>query len=253
MNRKILKTVSTIEELNIEELKEINVGVEIQDFTEPNLSIAEKRNIVNLYKKEFKDFNNIKALHGPFLDLKPASPDKEIRNVSYKRYLDTIKIAIELDMDYIIFHSQINPYLNEPGIRELNNKQHKEVLIRLLDECSDYKGIILIENIFEEDPIMLKELIEEIDLPNIKINLDIGHANIGKVDLEEWIIELKDYISYMHIHSNDGLYDTHSSPSKEEINKLYYLLDKYNINPVLSLEYKIGNLAEEIKKYRGEN
>lgn len=253
VNRKILKTVSTMDDLNIKELNQSNAGVEIQDFTESNLSMDEKRKIINFYKKELKGFNNIKALHGPFLDLKPASPDKEIRDISYKRYLDTIKIAAELDMDYVIFHSQINPYLNEPRLKDLNNRQHKAALVRLLDEVLGYKGIILIENIFEEEPTMLKELIETINLPNIKINLDIGHAKLGRVNLEEWIRELKDYIVYMHIHSNNGLYDMHSIPGKEEINELYNLLDKYNINPILSLEYKIENLKKEIKKYRSED
>lgn len=250
MNRKIIKTVSTMDDLNIRQLKNINVGLEIQDFTEPNLSKDKKRKIISLYKEKLKGFNNIKALHGPFLDLKPASPDKEIRNISYNKYLDTIKIAAVLEMDYIIFHSQINPYLNNPNLKDLNNRQHKEAWIKLLEEVQDYKGIILLENIFEEEPSMLKELIQTINLPNIKINLDIGHAKLGRVSLEEWISELKDYIAYMHIHSNNGSYDTHSTPNEEEINELYNLLDKYNINPVLSLEYKIENLEKEIKKYR---
>lgn len=250
MNRKILKTVSFMDNLNIKELKSVNVGVEIQDFTESNFTRGEKIEVIEFYKKEFKDFNGIKSFHGPFLDLKPASPDKEIRDISYNKYLDNIKVAKELDMDYIIFHSQINPYLKEPNLRKLNNKQHKEAWIKLLEGEPDYKGTILIENIFEEDPIMLKELIETIDLPNIKINLDIGHALLGKVSLEEWISELKDYIVYMHIHSNNGLYDIHSTPSKEEIDELYILLDKYSINPVLSLEYNIENLKEEMQKYR---
>ena len=32
------------------------------------------------YKKAFQDFNGIKALHGPFLDLKPSSPDRLIQS-----------------------------------------------------------------------------------------------------------------------------------------------------------------------------
>ncbi len=250
VKRKILKTVVTMDDLNVEELKTMDIGVEIQDFTESNLSIDKKTEIVNFYKKEFKELDCIKALHGPFLDLKPASPDKDIRSLSYRKYLDTIKIARQLDMDYIIFHSQINPYLKDPMIKDLNNRQHRDAWIKLLKEASDCKATILIENIFEEEPAMLKELIETINLPNIKINLDIGHAKLGKASLEEWIRELKEYIAYMHIHSNDGLYDIHIGPSQEEIDRLYDLLDKYNINPILSLEYKIGNLKEEIEKYR---
>lgn len=249
MNRRILKTISMIEDLNIEEFKSLNIGVEIQDFTEPNLSRDEISRIISGYKSKFKNFTNIKAMHGPFLDLKPSSPDKLIRNVSFNRYLDTIKIAQQLDIDYIIFHSQINPYLNHPSQRKLNNIQSKEFWEDILSKTIDYRGIILLENIFEETPNMLKELIETINLPNVKINLDIGHAKLGKVNLEEWIKELKDSIEYIHVHSNDGLYDNHQSLSRDEIGNLYSLLDKYNINPILSLEYKVSNLVHEIERY----
>ena len=249
MNRRILKTISIIEHLDIEKFKELNIGVELQDFTEPNLSQEEIGEIITGYKDKFKDFNNIKSIHGPFLDLKPASPDKLIREISLNRYIDTIKIGKELNVDYIIFHSQINPDLNHPYQEELMNAQAKDSWEYILNEVSDYKGMIVLENIFEKDPKMLKKLIDTINLPNIKINLDIGHAKLGRVSLEEWIKELKDYIHYIHFHSNDGLYDSHEVPTKDEIYDLYNLLDKYNINPILSLEYPVNDLSKEIKRY----
>lgn len=246
--RKLLKTVNTFEDFHTDIYEKLSIGVEVQDFTEPNLIKEEKDIIINSYKDLFKNFTGIKSLHGPFLDLKPASPDLLIREVSYKRYLEILNIAAELDMDYIVFHSQINPQLNEPFIINLNNMQNKEFWEKILKETK-YNGIILIENIFEESPYMLKEYIETMNLPNMKINLDIGHAKLGKSDLEEWLKELKDYIVYMHIHSNNGLYDQHKSPSKDEIENLYKLLAKYQINPILSLEYKTNNLEMEIKRY----
>ena len=246
--KKLVECVNYIERLNIEEIRKLNIGIEIQDFTEPNLSDIEIRRIVEAYKKAFENFTGIRALHGPFLDLKPASPDLSIREVSYKKYLNTINIAEELDMDYIIFHSQINPYLNEPSLRQLNNLQNKEFWDKILSQTS-YKGIILIENIFEETPKTLKEYIKAINRENVRINLDIGHAKLGGVKLEEWIFELKDYIAYMHIHSNDGVYDNHQSPSKVEVDKLYNLLEKHKLNPVLSLEYNKENLTKEIRRY----
>ncbi len=247
--RKILKTVSTIDDFDLDLFNKINIGLEIQDFTEPNLNIKEKDKLIRNYKKIFKDFNGIKSLHGPFLDLKPASPDLAIRDVSFAKYLNTLDISHKLGMDYVIFHSQINPYLNEGFIKELNNRQNKEFWNKILKK-SKYRGIILIENIFEESPEILKEYIETIDRENIKINLDIGHAKLGKASLEEWIRELKDHIAYMHIHSNDGLYDRHMSPKDDEIQDLYLLLEKYKINPVIALEYKALDLKEEISRYR---
>lgn len=241
MKRRILKCISTIEEY-----VDINMELEIQDFTEPNITEEEIKNTVFKYKDFQKKFKNIKSMHGPFLDLKPSSPDLEIRKVSYNRYLRALNIAKELELDYIIFHSQINPYLNEPFLKELNNKQNKEFWDSIIKQA-EYKGTILIENIFEETPLMLKELIETINLPNIRVNLDVGHANLGKATLEQWISGLKDYIDYIHLHSNNGIYDQHKSPTKNGIKNLIGLLDKYNINPVISLEYKSENLERDIK------
>lgn len=246
--RQIVKCIKQIGELDVDLFNRLNIGVEIQDFTEPNLSIEEKRLIIDKYKNKFRDFKGIKAMHGPFLDLKPSSPDLMIRQVSYKRYLDTIHVASELDMDYLVFHSQINPHLNEPFISNLNNIQAKEFWDRILEE-TDFKGTIVIENIFEESPKMLKDYIDVVDFPNIRINLDIGHAKVGKTSLEDWIVSLRDHIAYMHIHSNDGIHDQHRELEHEEIMHLFGLLDKYKINPILSLEYKIDDMEKEINKY----
>ncbi len=247
--RKIVKAIATVEEFNANLFNKLNIGVEIQDFTEPNLSFKEKNELIRLYKDLFQGFKAIKALHGPFLDLKPASPDLDIRKISHKKYLETLDIAHDLNIKYIIFHSQINPYLKEEFIRDLNNNQSKEFWHKILKE-TEYKNKILIENVFEEEPHMLKRHIEAIDRENIKVNLDLGHAKLSHASLEEWIRELKDHIEYIHVHSNNAIYDQHKSMTKEEVLNLYNLLEKYNINPVLSLEYKVEDLEKEIYKYR---
>lgn len=246
MKRLILKCISTIEEFNLEEYIDLNIGVEIQDFTEPNLTDNEIKDLVATYRELLRDLPNIKSLHGPFLDLKPSSPDENIRRVSYDKYLRTIKIANELNMDYVIFHSQINPYLSEPFISSLNNSQSKDFWKMITDEMKSFKGIILIENIFEESPKMLKDYMDTLNIENIKVNLDIGHARLGKSSLEEWISELKEYIAYIHLHWNDGKYDQHIEPKNQDIDYIKSLLIKYNINPVISLEYKVSDLKSTV-------
>lgn len=250
MERNILKCVESIDDFSIDEFNKLNIGVEIQDFTEPNLTNEQINEVVNRYKKMFKDFKHAKALHGPFLDLKPSSPDLDIRRVSFNKYLRTMKIAIELDVDYVIFHSKIIPWLNEPSIVKLNYLQTREFWESLLMEVDDFKGNIVLENVFEKTPEMLKELISVIDIPKIKVNLDIGHARLGTASLEKWIKELKDYLVYIHLHSNDGLYDLHSEPSEFQINAINSLLNKYNLNPVISLEYKSNNIEKHINTIR---
>lgn len=250
MDRKILKCIRTIDEFSLEEYERLDIGVEIQDFTEPNLTDTDIMELVQRYKKLFSHFKGIKSLHGPFLDLKPASPDPDIRRVSYKKYLRTLKAAKELEMDYIIFHSQINPYLNDPYLMELNNIQTREFWHKVLEEINDFRGTILIENIFEPIPDFLKERVEKIAIPNIKIILDVGHARLGSVSLEQWVREMKDHLVYVHLHSNDGKHDQHRIPSELELLALKSLFSKYDINPVISLEYKSDNPSREIEILR---
>ncbi|TJX13518.1 sugar phosphate isomerase/epimerase [Tissierella creatinini] len=250
MDRKILKCINTIDEFDIEELDRLQVGIEIQDFTEPNLTDEEVKHLTIRYNKLFSQFNGVKSLHGPFLDLKPASPDLEIRRVSYNKYLRTLKVATQLDMDYVIFHSQINPYLNDPYLIKLNNIQTRDFFHEILDELKDFKGTILIENIFEPTPDLIKERIDMINIPNIKNILDIGHAKLGSVSLEKWVKELKNHLVYVHLHSNNGVHDLHQVPSEIEILALKDLFRKYDLNPVVSLEYKSNDPNREIEILR---
>lgn len=249
INLKIVKCVSNIEEFSPMEFQNLNIGVEIQDFVKPNISDDEIKHLVIEYKKLLLDFPYTKSLHGPFLDLKPVSPDKDIRRVSYEKYFKTLKIATELDMDYVIFHSQINPWLKEPNIRFLNNKGNRDFWHSILKEIKEFKGQILLENIFEDNPLILKELIETIDLPNISICLDIGHAKLQTNEpLEKWVKELSEYIDYIHLHWNEGLYDEHNIPEDEDIKYIRELLLKYNLNPIVALEYRVNDLKREIQR-----
>lgn len=249
MYKIIVKAISTWRELDVELFNDLDIGVEIQDFVEPNLNKEELGGIIKYYNEKLGQVRGLKTMHGPFLDLKPSSPDMMIREVSRMKYRATLQIASILKIDHIIFHSQINPYLNQPYLRKLNNSQAKEFWDGLLEDVNEYKGTILIENIFEETPEMLYELITHLNHERIKINLDIGHANLGKVGLEEWIRILRDYIHYIHIHSNNGEYDEHKPPNENQLNELKELLEKYHINPILSLEYKTDDLKNCIKKY----
>lgn len=252
MDNYIVNCISSWTDFNKKKYIQLGIGLEIQDFIHPDLLDEGWENRVSEYKNMLKGYPNILSLHGPFLDLKPVSPDKKIREMSYDRYLLTLNIGKRLDVDYIIFHSQINPWIKEPKIKELTNNSYKKFWNQILEEIVDYKGKILIENIFEDDPILIKDLIDTIDLPNVKVCLDIGHAILGnkgsKNGLEKWIKVLKERIEYIHLHWNNGIYDEHNRPSKENIVFLKKLLEEHNLEPVIALEYDICDLDEEIKR-----
>lgn len=248
--KKLIKRVRTIDEFDVELFNKLGIGVEIQDFTEPNFTGQEIKEIVDGYKEKFKGFSNLKSLHGPFLDLKPASPDLEIRRASIEKYDRTMEIAKVLDLDYVIFHSQVNPQLNDSIIIEYNTRENKKFFSDFMKRHKDFKGRILIENIFEENPRDFLHFFQGIEVENMGIILDIGHSNLTNYSLDEWIETLTTKIEYMHIHQNDGKTDQHQAISKENVGILYRILDRQAISPVLALEYNTNDLELEINKFR---
>ncbi|SHH84762.1 sugar phosphate isomerase/epimerase family protein [Sporanaerobacter acetigenes] len=240
MKNKILKCISTIDYFDKDFYNAIDIGVEIQDFTEPSLLDSGWKETVEKYKESLQDFSNTLSIHGPFLDLKPISPDRTIKEASINRYITTLNIGEKLNADYIVFHSQINPWINDPILKSLNNNLNRKFWVEILEKVEDFKGTILIENVFEDDPVLLKELIDTIDLPNIKVCLDIGHAKL-RDDIEYWINVLKENIEYIHLHWNRGVYDEHLKPSCANFLYVKELLKKYEISPYIALEYDLCN------------
>ena len=249
MKRNILKCISTIEKLDVDLFNDAGCGVEIQDFVEPNLTKEEREHLVVSYQEKLKDLKGLKAIHGPFLDLKPSSPDPDIRRVSQLKYMETLQAAHRLDVDFVVFHSQLNPYLNQPALRDLNNRQAAEFWQWIMGN-SPYRGKIVIENVFEESPFMIRELLDQIAHDRIMVNLDIGHINLGVSDMVRWIEILDQDIAYVHIHGNNGFHDQHRPPEDSVIRRLLEALASRDINPSFALEYDLDSLKEEVGRYR---
>ena len=69
---------------------------------------------------------------------------------------------------------------------------------------------IVIENVMEDEPDMLADLIRELHHPQIKACLDIGHAACASdVPLQKWIDTLAPCLGHFHIHENHGHRDEH--------------------------------------------
>ena len=69
---------------------------------------------------------------------------------------------------------------------------------------------IVLENVLEEEPGMLLDIVKGVDDPRLRLCLDIGHVNAySQVPLMQWLESWKDYLSHFHIHNNDGSWDTH--------------------------------------------
>ena len=100
----------------------------------------------------------------------------------------------------------------------------------MADKPADFN--ICIENVLEDEPFMLADMMSRIKDSRIGICLDTGHANAmtsAGVSIDDWVRVLSPYIRHFHLHNNDGYSDSHSSFDEGTID-MKHLLDTIEKN-----------------------
>lgn len=193
-------------------LGKYNTNIEIVNFSSARILDRQQ-----YYLKEFKSdmegylHNRHISLHGPFVDMSPGSPDRLIRGATLERFNQCYAIAKELKAKQMIFHSGFIPKVSYgPEWLEASIIFWKDFL-KDKDEAIN----IHVENVFDDDSLLLKELLKEINNPIFSLCLDIGHANTcSKKPVRQWIQDFGSSIGYVHLHNNFGEGDTHNEIEK---------------------------------------
>jgi len=155
-------------------------------------------------------YNPKMTLHGPVFSFDPASKDKVIAELSYKRVMTTFEIAELVKPEVIVFHSSyidiVNRYEKKRFIDD-TVKFWKKALMQLPGDNTR----VALENIFESDPEMLVEIINEIDSDHFGHCFDIGHFSMFQKNYkaDKWLKQFGNKLTHIHIHDNFGEEDLH--------------------------------------------
>ena len=214
--------VATFSKDAISVAKDFGFGLEINDLCiSSNLNPENrdavidriKREISSVYGEEWFDEDMDKRrkviFHGPFTELSPASIDERAILLMEERYNEALRIADEFGVKDIVLH---DGYLPPIYHKSWHLKKSLEFWNRFLETVDD-KYIFYIENVFDDEPYMLTEIIDSVGRDNFKICLDVGHANCMTKDVpvEEWVSLMGERIGHLHLHNNDGSADQHNS------------------------------------------
>lgn len=145
------------------------------------------------------------TLHGPFLDLNPASYDSLVMDAAWQRFSQAYEAAAALSAKKIIFHTCRIPLIcYVEGWAE----HMADFWNAFLEKHGDIP--IAIENVFDEAPEPIADFASRIAAENFSLCLDVGHANcFSKVSLSHWIDTLAPWITHLHLHDNLGNCDSH--------------------------------------------
>ena len=156
-----LYVIPQIKELNkwIELSSKYDLGFEYNDFFNPSILDNEEdlKERIEVYKQLNR---NGDTLHGVFFDINFASNDKKIKEISISRAISSLKIAEELNCKGVVFHTNYQTWIKDEKYRNTWLKDTVKVYKELLNKFPNID--IYVENMFDEDPKLLSELVKEL-------------------------------------------------------------------------------------------
>ena len=176
------------------------------------------------------------TFHAPFNELCPAAIDPLVKEIAYKRYYQAFDLAKQYNIKKIIIHSGYVPlvYYKSYFIEE-SVKFYKNLLKNIDDDM-----IICLENVMEDEPNMLLDIVKQVNDKRFGLCIDIGHLNCQSngYKLSDWLNISKDYIYHYHIHNNDGYKDTHNSLDNGTVDfiEFFKLADTLTKNATCTIE-----------------
>ena len=149
------------------------------------------------------------TLHAPWISADPVLFDAAIRK-HWGNIIDrVIPITSHLQPRIIVCHPIFDKYRTKKGHSKWidENLRFFDYILRHTESLNNKIGI---ENIYDERPDSILELMERIGSERVAFCFDTGHFNkFSKVSLAKWFKVLGDRLCEIHVHDNFGKHDEH--------------------------------------------
>lgn len=178
------------------------------------------------------------TIHAPFFDLNPGALDPLIRQVTYQRFNQTLAVARHLKAHLMVIHPGFDKW-RYPNLDQTWLSLAKTFLPPLLEQAAACGCRLAIENIYEEAPDTLVQLVDGIDSEWFGHCFDAGHWHLfGKRPMAEWLEALRPRLLHLHLHDNHGRADEHLPVGEGTIDFAPLILHLKNMQsrPSMTLE-----------------
>ena len=193
------------------------------------------------------------ALHAPFLDLSPASPDPQVRQITLLRHQQALRLAERLGAVVCVVHPGYDRWRFAPG-GSLWHERSCDFWQPLAQQAENCGCRLALENIFETEPHALAALIHAMDSPAFGHCFDMGHFHLfAQVPLASWFASLGPAMIHLHLHDNHGQDDEHLPLGEGTIDvpAVFHHVKQRTSRPTLTLEHHSAErLLRGLKQFR---
>ncbi len=181
---------------NAEEVaKKYGFGLELNDLCISENLEPEKRDwVIKRMEGELERAGSNcrrNIMHGPFTELTPSAIDKRAIELMRERYLASLEICAHMGIKDLVLHDGYIPLIYHKSWHLKRSVSFwKDFAREVLFDRDAFDGIrIYIENVFDDEPDLLTDIVHEVNLElaselglkegeeRYLICLDIGHAN----------------------------------------------------------------------------
>jgi sugar phosphate isomerase/epimerase len=153
--------------------------------------------------------NRRPTIHAPFFDLSPGAMEPRVRRLTMERLDQTLQAAGALGAHLVVVHPGYDRW-RYPNLATVWAEQAAATFAELLVEAERLDCRLALENIYEESPATLVDLVERLASPWFGHCFDIGHWHLfGSVPQEEWLAAIAPRLLHLHLHDNCGESDQH--------------------------------------------
>ena len=160
-----------------------------------------------------------RGIHGPFMGMSIGSPDPAFQQLVARRFIESIRFGATFGATHMVihspFHGWVNPFLfaGKGSLLALQIDWIRRTLDPVIPVAEEHGLTLAIENIFDPSIVALLETARTIDHPNVRLSLDVGHAQLtvphGGMTPDQYVLEAGELLAHVHLQDNDGLSDRH--------------------------------------------
>lgn len=147
--------------------------------------------------------------HAPFYDLNFGAHDSKLRLLSEERVLWALQTAKRYGASQMVVHPGYGPWVLAKHFHSWLERA-KPGLGRIVTQAKEAGIRLAFENIFDDKPEDLLELITSFATDKVGFCFDLGHFNLfSHAPMKQWLDVLGPHIFEVHLHDNLGDRDDH--------------------------------------------
>ena len=226
--------LSTIASDAVRVAKEYGVNLEIAEYCTA-WNMDEKFSAIDPVVRKKLAASPRSLLHAPYNELFPCAIDKKARALAAERYRQAISLAKHYDSEKVIIHGGYQPMMYFPVWYT------EQSILFWREFLQEDPGVeLVLENVLEQEPDWLLDILRGVDHPGLRMCLDIGHVNAySDIPVMQWLERCAPYISHFHIHNNDGSRDRHSALFEGDIPMPEFLHRARELCPDASFTFEL--------------